>query len=444
LDRTILSFLLVACLVLAGALRDGSAGISGGDAEAVPALLPGRWGGHVKLKGSLSRPPDGSLYDIAGKGRLLDGEGSFRLKNELVPGRGVRLETHYELVFLGGDRRRKTSALRESFPAWSDQWSRLLPGMVEDDGRFFDLTSTLDDGADRIVYHRLDRLFLTVSRSWGTLRAGRQAVTWGNGFLFNPLDFVNPFAPSDIEREYKIGDDLVSFQRNLGERGEGQFLFVPRRDPETGSVRWDRSALAGKIHLARGTAEVDLVLAKNGEDRIIGIGSAGYLGQAAWRLDGTWTVPEGEGPGGGYLSVAANMDYSWVLLERNIYGFIEVFWNGLGTDDTAAALEDARVVERLERGDLFTLGKAYLAGHIRVELHPLWNFHVTAINNIADPSGLVEPRLVWEASRSLRFTLGGVLPWGREGSEYGGFPVREGLFVYGPEGQVFLWGAYYF
>ncbi|HPX12622.1 MAG TPA: hypothetical protein PKW20_10075, partial [Syntrophales bacterium] len=129
---------------------------------------------------------------------------------------------------------------------------------------------------------------------------------------------------------------------------------------------------------------------------------------------------------------------------KNVYGFLECFWNGLGKDDYAEALEDPRILERLERGDLFTLGKLYLAGHVQVELHPLWNVYVTAVNNLRDPSGLIEPRVVWDAATSLRFTLGAILPWGRTGSEYGGFPAGNGLYVYGPEEQVFLWGTYYF
>lgn len=397
--------------------------------------LPMEWGGHLKIRGSLSRPPGGSLYDASGGGTLLDGQAGLRLKNDLFPAEGVRLTTHYELILAGGDSWRR-----------AQPWKGTLefPGIVEDDRRFFDFTATLEEGQSGVLYHRLDRLVLSVSRPWGTVRAGRDAVTWGNGLLFNPMDLVNPFAPSDIDREYKIGDDLVSFQRNLGGKGDVQTFFVPRRDPLTGSLRWDRSTLAGKLHLGRGTTEWDLLLAKNGGDRVIGMGSAGYLGGAAWRFDATWTVPRGGDPDGGYLSVVANIDRSGVFFGKNVYGFLECFWNGLGKDDYAEALEDPRILERLERGDLFTLGKRYLAGHIQVELHPLWNVYVTAVNNLRDPSGLIEPRVVWDAATSLRFTLGAILPWGRTGSEYGGFPAGSGLYVYGPEEQVFLWGTYYF
>ena len=63
---------------------------------------------------------------------------------------------------------------------------------------------------------------------------GRQAVTWGNGLMFNPMDLFNPFAPSNTVRDYKMGDDLVSVRFN-GEGGkELNLLYIPRRNITTG------------------------------------------------------------------------------------------------------------------------------------------------------------------------------------------------------------------
>jgi hypothetical protein len=81
-------------------------------------------------------------------------------------------------------------------------------------------------------------------------------------------------------------------------------------------------SLAGKLHFARGTADFDLMTAIHYEDTVIGFGSAGYLGDAAWRLDAVWTFLRED-----YLSLVANMDYSWVWRERNFYGFLEFFFN---------------------------------------------------------------------------------------------------------------------
>ena len=69
---------------------------------------------------------------------------------------------------------------------------------------------------------------MTFERDWGLARIGRQAVTWGNGFLFNPMDLFNPFAPTQIDRDYKIGDDMIFTQFPLKQTGDLQLLYVPR------------------------------------------------------------------------------------------------------------------------------------------------------------------------------------------------------------------------
>ena len=67
-----------------------------------------------------------------------------------------------------------------------------------------------------------------------------------------------------------------------------------------------------------------------------------------------------------------NIDYSWMWWERNFYGFLEFYFNGLGNDQYTEALTDPDLSERLERGELHTLGRAYLCGHIRIHIRAKW------------------------------------------------------------------------
>ena len=41
------------------------------------------------------------------------------------------------------------------------------------------------------------------------MRFGRQAITWGNGLVFNAMDIFNPFDPAAVDKEYKTGDDMI-------------------------------------------------------------------------------------------------------------------------------------------------------------------------------------------------------------------------------------------
>lgn len=414
-------------------------------------LIPEPWnkkieaefGGHVKVRGSISWPDDESFFQPVGTDPCYDGNAGVRLMSKLFFGKWGIFETHYENVLSGSDTRRKMKTLDRLYP---DLFEGGLTASqpLEDDRRFMDLTKTIDEDESYIWYHRLDRLFLTLLPRWGVISIGRQAVTWGNGLLFNPMDLFNPFPPTDIERDYKIGDDMVFTQFSVDRIGDFQFLYVPRRDPVSQDVEWDQSSLAGKLHFAHGTTEFDIMAAAHYKDTVVGFGSTGYLGNAAWRLDGVWTFLDEDRGTDSYLSLVANIDYSWVWWEKNFYGFLEFYFNGLGDNNYTKVFTDPDISEGFQRGELYTLGRTYLSGSVRMELHPLFNIYLTVINNLANPSGIVQPRAVWDIAEDLQITFGGNIYYGRRGTEYGGFTIPGTTFLYKAPDRAFLWLTYFF
>ncbi|MFW6372125.1 MAG: hypothetical protein ACOC3W_00365 [Thermodesulfobacteriota bacterium] len=408
------------------------------------ALSP-QWGGHLRTRGYAGRPDDESVYDLVGARTYYDGSLEFRLKNKLFFEDWGILETHYEAFLNGGDTREKGRELESRFPNLFDggfEAAGVQP--VEDDRRLLDLTETLGQDDGHILYHRLDRLVLTMQPKWGTVRLGRQALTWGNGMLFNPMDLFNPFAPTDVDRDYKIGDDMAVAQFSLKELGEFQVLYVPRRNPASGDVEWDSSAAAGKFHFFHGSREFDLMIARNYENLVFGAGALGYLGSTAWRISGTWTFLPEESETDRYLSLVANLDYSWVWWERNWYGFLEFFYNGLGENDYTEALGDPDLIRALDRGEIFTLGRIYLAGHVNLEVHPLVNLLLTGILNFTDPSLVLQPRGVWSVTQDLDLMVGATLFIGGPGTEYGGFDLPGTDFQIVPADNAYVWLTWYF
>jgi hypothetical protein len=181
-----------------------------------------QWGGYVRAIGTATDVSKQSIYQFTETGVYYDGQAEMRLKNETFFGSQWSLQTHYEAVITGGDTQRSDSELRSLFDGQSI--SAYIPSaVISDKRRFFDLTHTLIDNDDVVAYHRLDRLNLTYTPSWGSLRIGRQALTWGNGMIFNPMDLFNPFAPSAVVRDYKVGDDMILGQVYLG-RDDVQLL----------------------------------------------------------------------------------------------------------------------------------------------------------------------------------------------------------------------------
>lgn len=403
------------------------------------------WGGHIRAIGTLSYPDDQSVYQYTGDDTLMDSQAELRLNHQLYMGTKWALETHYEIVDQKGDTLENNKRLRSVLPASTA--ARLLESEAFDDSRrLLNLTRSIKDGDDYAVYHRLDRFNLTYSADRGTLRMGRQALTWGNGLLFNPMDIFNPFAPTTIQRDYKVGDDMLYLQFPMGD-GESQMLYLPRRDPETGDVSDNQSSLAEKLHFPFGKMEFDLMAARHFDDLILGIGASGYLGGAAWRWDMTYTHLDSSPHHDDYWQVVANMDYAWQWGGKNIYGLFEFYHNGLGdSDDYGKALSDPLISQRVARGELFTLGRNYLAGQLRLELYPLLRTNLTTIVNIADPSAILQPQLVWDVAANFQLILGANFNWGDDNTEFGGFDHDAGAATIkvAPSDSRYLWLTYYF
>jgi hypothetical protein len=406
------------------------------------------WGGHLRGIGALTYPDDQSIYQFTGADEpFVDGQFELRLKNKISVGSAWSLETHYELVGIRGDSTENYNRLRKVLPTQTVSAALGADPIINDNRRVMNLTHILSQGDVYAVYHRLDRLNLKYAASWGTLRLGRQALTWGNGLIFNPMDLFNPFSPVSVQKDYKTGDDMLHLQMPAGQ-GEVQLLYLPRRDPSTGNIRDDQSSYAAKWHLTLNTLEMDLMAARHYGDMVLAVGAVGYLGEAAWRVDTLYNRLDDDQVQTDFWQIVANMDYAWVWFDKNIYGLIEFYYNGLGRGhgDYAQALTDAQLARRLARGELFTLGRTYLAGQLQAELHPLLLASLITIVNLADPSTIVQPQLQWDIASDWQLIAGASLNRGGRNTEFGGFytSVDGTQIKVGPSDSIYLWVTYYF
>ncbi|MDX2497114.1 MAG: hypothetical protein QNL11_04335, partial [Desulfobacterales bacterium] len=159
-----------------------------------------RWAGQLRVIGEVSWPDHEPLPQPVKTGPYYDGHGNFRLMNTTFFSPDAYFETHYELIFSGGDTFQKNKALEQLYPDLF-KYGVLTRGILNNELSFFDFSKIICEGDDYILYHRLDRFFLALQPNWGSVRIGRQALTWGNGLIFNPMDLLNPFAPTNFVRD---------------------------------------------------------------------------------------------------------------------------------------------------------------------------------------------------------------------------------------------------
>ena len=366
--------------------------------------------GHVKLQATSTEiPADSLLRDFSD--RPANDQGIDARVILADRSGGWEWQADYQLLARQGDR----LELRQRNPAF-DFGAAALP---DDEFRALDLTHYFSESEDRAVAHRLDRLYLGYTTSAMVVKLGRQAVSWGNGLLYNPVDFFNPFDPAAIDTEYKTGDDMLYTQYLRDSGDDLQAVWVLRRD-DAGDIESEVSSLAFKYHGFAAGGEYDLLLAEHFDASVAAIGGAVDIGGAVWRGDAMLTDSGGDRFG----SAVVNGSYSWIAWNHNLSASIEYFRNGFGIGDgdysPPALAENPELVERIRRGELFTLAKDYLALTATVELTPLWLLTTTLFNNLDDRSRLLQLLSRHDLEQDMQLLLGLNLPAGSDGSEFGG------------------------
>jgi hypothetical protein len=394
-------------------------------------------GGHAKYQYTYTGFRRDDLAAVLGDDPARDHDGELRLKGEW---RSPRWEAaaHYELLALSGD----SIEVRRRLAALGLITGGPASGLPDDRRRLFDLTGELGDRERRAVVHRLDRLYAGYRGARLSLRLGRQAVSWGNGLVFQPLDFVNPFSPIAIDKDYKTGDDMLHAQWLAGTGADAQAIVVPRRDPITRDIESRESSYAVKFRARLGAFDLDLLAARHYEEDLAALGVVRSVGGAVWRLD---MVHADLARGGGAWSYVSNLDYSWSWGGRHVYGYAEYFRSGVGESDAARyAAPNAPLAARIARGELYTLARDYLAAGLRVELTPLLNVFASVLRNLNDGSRFVQLRGVYDWRQDAQLLAGVNLPTGERGEEFGGIPSGVPGAYLAAGKSVYLGAAYYF
>ena len=392
-------------------------------------------GGHVKPQLIVTGYPDDSLFrDVFGSSSE-----DVNLDARIVLGidhERWSFDVDYQFIVVHGD---QVEFSRELPP----ELRLLYPHLPTDRMRLFNLTHVFTDSGKTAVLNRLDRLAVSYTSDKVVMKFGRQAISWGNGFIYTAMDIFNPFDPAAVDKEFKTGDDMLYGQYLRWNGDDLQGVMVFRRDLLTGDVEADVSSLAFKYHGMVGGGEYDTLVARHYGDTLIGAGGNHGLGGAVWNGDLVVTFTDEDT----VPSLVTNLTYSWMWGGKNVSGVLEYFYNGFGQADgcyTAECLEDnPELLSRLARGELFTLGRNYLAVSAMFELHPLFLLTPNVFVNIGDPSAFLQVVFQNDLKQNLVLLSSVNLPIGAGGTEFGGLPTEiPGLYLStGP--SIFVQLAWY-
>ncbi|MGI1680223.1 MAG: hypothetical protein K6L75_15895 [Cellvibrionaceae bacterium] len=408
---------------------------------------------HAKYQTQLNRYPENSLYreliDATTFDQLIDTRWMLSARKNKFD-----VNVDYQLQVVDGDMLGFSQSSNELLNTNSFFSTNAF---VSDDLRVFDLTHVVSNDEDTVLLHRLDRMNVGYSNNNMTVRVGRQVVSWGNGLIYNPLDFFNPFDPAAIDKEYKTGDDMLYAQYLLESGSDVQAVWVARREPKDsilastlnnksrGDISSSQQSMAIKYHYVNYDSsssgsnnflaglELDFVLAQHYEDEIVGVGLVKSIGGALWRSDVMVTKTERQRA----TSFVTNLSYSWVWRGHNVSGIIEYFYNGFGVKKNSISLADLTPVSeddvifdllsKVQRGELYGIGRHYFAASASIELTPLMIASPTLFINLVDSSALFQLTASYDIAQNWQIIGALNVPIGSKDTEFGGMSSDLGV-----------------
>jgi len=297
------------------------------------------------------------------------------------------------------------------------------------DSNLWDLQQSWSEARYHDIGYRWDRLNVSYTGNALVMRVGRQALTWGAGQVFHPLDLVNPFQPVQLDTTYKHGTDMVYGQWLFASGADVQVAVVPHHRTDGMDRNGSKPTQAALISLPGDTLQWTILVANDRSDTLLGLATSGSLGENIWNLE--W-LHSGLNEGGKVNSLLFNLTRAGVIWQRNYSAFVEFYYNGFGQASDHYSLEqlDPALLTRLTRGQQFVTGRDYLAFGARWDWTPLLQLIPSVITNLNDGSSLVDGQLSWSLSENMTFKADVRWPLGGHGSEFGGLALEYGQAPY--------------
>lgn len=268
---------------------------------------------------------------------------------------------------------------------------------------YWDLEDSYIDRGSLYARHRLYRGFVDIATPAADIRLGRQRIAWGSGRFWNPTDLLNPFNPTQLEREERTGVDAVLIEKNLGALSGLSLVHAPQSSRTRAS-----SALRYRTNLA-GT-DLALLAGKFSGDRVVGFEFSGRLSETGVYGEATHAHTD---VGRDFIRAVLGFEHAF---PNTLTVGAEIYYNGQGmTDRTRYDFT------QLFSGKTQNVARRYTGAHLKYEFTPLLRTENHFIANLDDGSIFFAPSMVYSLTADWEWVLGVQFFRGGSGSEYGRF-----------------------
>ena len=318
-------------------------------------------------------------------------------------------------------------------------------GVSGTDTRYRALDATWDwyEGSKSLASLWLDRFNLKAALAKADITVGRQPITFGKAYFWNPLDIFLPFDPRQFDRDYKPGVDGLRMDIPLGSFNGFNLVAVPGReldssgkyvDHGTFNASWYGSALLGRTFTTLQGWDLAIQGGKVYGGYQLGGGLVGEIGPMETRLEAAYfwaqdseSLPsplEGDLVEDGFTGVIGFGH----RFENSLTFEIEHFYNGAGDSNDL----DGSFV-RFASGNILQMSRNVSGFLISYEFEPIITGQFTALYSWDDPSAQIQPIITWSPSSNTELIVGASINFGdhpdtdasgqvKLKSEFGTFP----------------------
>lgn len=259
-----------------------------------------------------------------------------------------------------------------------------------------------DTGDALQIRHRIDRLSLSYKWPGLALSLGRQAISFGVGHVFSPLDVVNPFHPATIDTEYKPGVDALRLDMYAGMAGHLS-LVGAWAGPTLGQHADFQMQDVILATAGQATVGITDLLGFAGwvrNEPVVGLGTVSALGPVGIHAEASLTLPKDQSPFVRAVVGADGRPTATTSLSGEVY--LQTF-GAKDPQDYLAQLDSPRFT----RGEVWQMGQWYAALSVAQEIGPLLYANLSLISNLRDPSALLATGASWSVADNADVVFGG-------------------------------------
>ncbi|UCG77388.1 MAG: hypothetical protein JSV21_07315 [Nitrospirota bacterium] len=288
--------------------------------------------------------------------------------------------------------------------------------------RITDLNETIyeDPGTETSLYvvQNLDRANILISSESFDILIGRQPIAFGSARAVNPTDIIAPYSYNTLAKEERIGADAVRIKVPTDRLGEIDIGYVFGED-----MRSDNNAAFFNFRAYILDTDMTLLTMMFRKNYMVGADLARAVLDAGVWLEASYVVAEGNDES--YFRSSLGLDYSFT---DKLYSYCEYHYNGAGKNDPDEYLFLMGKTAYTD-GNVYLLGKHYLASGFTYQLTPLSVLSGQILINLSDGSFIISPGLEYSAADDINIQAGAFVGLGDDsldlsgpGSEFGVYP----------------------